>query len=257
MDCETSEEVYTATLVGDFIMGSAELDLVHYLTDDQRMEPRRDRWSGRAEDLADSLNVLDLDYSPSLVVIDSQSKSMAVSGMNEGLPEDVAEWFEKVTTPMVDRWPEAAVVSIQGRQKGWSVGMDVRQGRGSSSLLHEVDAQYMLWTKPKNAGSRTVDGKAELRCTKCRYGYRVEGSLAGVWRYGPSGFFLLDPASEDQGQNQPDSDVVKRAILELLATDPRDPDSPTLPLKTTFAVAEVAAGLGLNNREEGCWWARS
>jgi len=58
--------------------------------------------------------------------------------------------------PIVDCWPEVAVFSIQGRQKGRAKGMDVRQGRGSWSLLHEAHAQYMMW--PKRPGSRTDDG---------------------------------------------------------------------------------------------------
>jgi hypothetical protein len=239
LDCETSEEEYAATMVGDFTMGAAELDLVHYVTDDQRREPGRDRWSGRGDDkLAAVLD--EAKCSPSLVIIDSQSKSMALLALDENRPVETTKWYEAVAVPIVDRWPEAAVVSIQGRQKGWQKGMDVRGRRGSSALLHEVHAQYMVWTKKQ--GSRTVDGLVEVVCTKCRYGHRVEGSMAAEWRYGPSGFSLRLP---DPAADLPDPALVKDEWLAYLASTPppRDSDRPDLPVKRDEAIEAVAARL--------------
>lgn len=241
LDCETSEEEYGATMVGDFVMGTAELDRVHYVTDDQRSMPRRDRWSGKEEGLVAALG--DLDCSPPLVVIDSQSKSMALQGLDENRPSDVTTWFENVAGPIVDRWPEAAVVSIQGRQKGWFKGMDVRQGRGSSSLLHEVQAQYMIW--PKKPGSRDKDGVATLVSTKCRYGYRAEGSVAALWTYGPSGFGLIPP--EVEIDDTPGLPEAKEVILHWLRADPRDPDRPELPPRYDRAVDQVATVLSVTS----------
>jgi hypothetical protein len=239
LDCETSEEEYAATMVSDFTMGSTELDLVTYVTDDHRVMPRRDRWSGKDDDLAAVLE--ELDCSPSLVIIDSQSKSMALQGVDENRPLDVTKWYEAVAVPIVDRWPEAAVVSIQGRQKGWNLGMDVRQGRGSSALLHEVQAQYMVWTKKQ--GSRTVDGQVEMVCTKCRYGHRVEGTVAAEWRYGPSGFSLRLP---DPAVDLPDPALVKDEWLAYLDSGPRDSKAPDLPVKQDQAVKAMAGRLRIS-----------
>ena len=240
MDCETSEEEYGATLVSDFGMSPAELDLVHYVTDAQRTVPRRDRWSGEAvpEEVLDGL-----DCAPSLVVIDSQSKSMALLGLDENRPDATTTWFEAVAVPITDRWPEAAVVTLQARQKGWVRGMDVRQGRGSSSLLHEVHSQYMMWVK--HAGSRTKDGEATLIATKCRYGWRAEGSKAARWLYGPSGFYLVAP--EVEVDDLPDLTETKGAVLDWLETRPLDPDRPGLPPKPDHVVDQVAVRLGLSS----------
>lgn len=143
-------------------------------------------------------------------------KSMALQGLDENSPRDCAKWFEDVVEPLTDVYPEVAIVSIGGRQKGWAVGMDSRQGRGSSALLHEVTAQYMLW--PKTPGSREKDGEARLVATKCRYGYRPEGSIAGRWLFGPGGFDLVAPVIEVE--ESPEDKAIR--VREWLAEHPRD-----------------------------------
>lgn len=242
LDCETSEEEYAATMVGDLRMEEAELNRLFYVTDDPRQVPRRERWSGEADRLEDVLD--GPGGAPSMVLIDSQSKSMAKQGLDENRALDCTTWYEAVAVPVADRWPDAAVVMIQGRQKGWAPNMDVRQGRGSSALLHEVDAQYMLWTKTQ--GSRDVDGVVEVKCTKCRYGHRVENTVAAHWHYGPSGFGLTLPEGTVE-EDLPDPEVVERVVLAYFASDPRDHDRPGLPPKPEQALATIAADLGVSS----------
>jgi hypothetical protein len=81
LDCETTEEEYAATLIGDLAMDADGLGKVHYVTDDQRSHSRGDRWSGKDKHLGGVLAGIDL--SPSLVLVDSQSKSMALGGLDE------------------------------------------------------------------------------------------------------------------------------------------------------------------------------
>jgi hypothetical protein len=134
------------------------------------------------------------------------------------------------------------VLLIQGRQKGWHVGQDVRQGRGSSSLLHEVVAQYMMWTKVP--GSRLVDGRVSVVATKDRYGHRPEGSAAATWLYGPSGFALVAP-EPPPAVLEPEQ--VEAAWTAYLDGDPRDPDL-ALPPKEAHAVEAVMGVLGTKDR---------
>ena len=177
------------------------------------------------------------------MVVDSQSKAMALRSLDENRPIDCTQWYASITEPLVARWPDAAVVVLQGRQKGWAIGQDVRQGRGSSSQLHEVIAQYMVWTK--TAGSRSVDGEVKVVCTKCRYGHRVEGSKAARWLHGPSGFFLREP---EPSATPLDPHELERAWLDYLGEKPKDPDLPDLPPKEWDAIEQVMSRLATKDR---------
>lgn len=239
LDAETSLGEYTGTLLADFGLIPAQLDLVHYATSVQGQDPLSDRWKGGVtEDLLDE--AMDgVTESPSLVVVDSMSKSMAALGLDENQPTATTAWFEGVTWPLIDRWPEAAVVLLQARPKGWVKGMDVRQGRGSSSLLHEVKGQYVMWSKRR--GSRTEDGLAEVICTKDRYGHRAEGSLAAHWTYGPSGLALVAAAEVHKASTED----IEQELLDWLSTGPRDPDIDVLPPARSAVEVHAAKALGV------------
>lgn len=243
LDAETTVGEYAGTLLADLRFGPGEMELVHYATNVQGRDPFADRWLGNmTEDLLNETMDGVMIEDPSLVLIDSMSKSMAALGLDENRPTDTTRWFEAVTVPVLNRWPKAAVALLQARQKGWYKGMDVRQGRGSSSLLHEVKAQYMMWTK--KPGSRTVDGLANVVCTKDRYGHRAEGSLAAHWLYGPTELALWAPI---EGMGEATAEQIEVAVVELLADDPRDDDPKCLglPLTRTSVENMVARSLSI------------
>lgn len=122
-----------------------------------------------------------VEFTPSLVVIDSVAKSAASCGLNDSRPEEYIQWETQVAVPAKQVGACCLLIDHVGhQQEGSDAG---KRARGASSKPDQADVQYLITMVEQL--SKEQPGRATIKVLKDRHGARAIGDVAAEVAFTP------------------------------------------------------------------------